>query len=250
MSTTLVGGRPVRSFTAGESHQVPELVMIPGLGAPGYLVPWAHRIAAWTKVTIVDLPGWRLGRRGSCRATVSDIAAAALDWLAATARDRVILLGHSTGANAALQVAARQPERLTGVVLAGPTFEPAARRTTTLIRRAVTTFAHEVPAELGAVGPSYLASGILPLLRLIRSGQRDRPEDHVGSLTVPSLFVTGSEDGFAPPHWARYLAYLADSPCVVLPGGHNGCYPFPDEFDDALRGAVSSWRWDQESRPR
>jgi pimeloyl-ACP methyl ester carboxylesterase len=181
---------------------------------------------------------------------VTDIATAALDWLAASGRDRVILLGHSTGANAALQVATRQPERLTGVVLAGPTFEPAARTTTTLIRRAVTTFAHEVPAELAAVGPSYLASGILPLLRLIRSGQRDRPEDRVGSLAVPSLFVTGSKDGFAPPHWARYLAYLAGSSCVVLPGGHNGCYPYPDEFGDALRTAVSSWPSEQDPRPR
>ena len=35
--------------------------MLPVLRAPGDLVPWVRRMATWTRVTILDLPGWQLG---------------------------------------------------------------------------------------------------------------------------------------------------------------------------------------------
>jgi pimeloyl-ACP methyl ester carboxylesterase len=240
-AVTIVDKRPVRSLSAGELQDLPEVVVLPGLGAPGYLVPWVQRIACWTKATILDLPGWRRGWPRVCPPTVEDIARSALAWLEAADRERVVLLGHSTGANAARRAALLGPERLAGVVLAGPTFDPAARNWPTLVRRTIETMRHESAAELPAVLPDYLASGGHGLARLIRSGMKDRPEDEVDRLQVPALVITGERDGFAPPGWAGRLAEIAGAPCVVLPGAHNCCFTHPDHADAALRRTVLDW---------
>jgi hypothetical protein len=76
------GGRPsVRVFTAGERTDLPEVIMVPGLGAPGYLAPCAVEIAvdprddlgparmASRAGPLVDLD--RRGRRGSGRAVAA-----------------------------------------------------------------------------------------------------------------------------------------------------------------------------------
>ncbi len=234
-------GRPVRVLTAGTMTGLPEVVLLPGLGAPGYLVPWARHIATWTRVTVLDLPGWRWGRARACPATVAGVGSAAAQWLVEQDRRGVVLLGHSTGAQAAVRAASLAGDQLAGLVLAGPTFDPAARSVARLLRRAAPTLARERVAELPAVLPSYLHSGGLSLLRFLLDALRDRPEDGVGQLRMPVLVVTGEFDGFAPPEWAHHLAALAAGRCAILPGAHNACFPHPAQADAALRAAVLAW---------
>lgn len=239
--TGSVDGRRLRLLVAGTPAGLPEVVLLPGLGAPGYLAPWVRQIGSWTRATVLDLPGWRWGRAGACPPTVSGIGTAAARWLTEQDRRGIVLLGHSTGAQAAIRTALLVPDRLAGVVLAGPTFDPAARGGAALLRRAVSTLAHERPGELAAVLPSYLHSGGHGVLRLLRDGLRDRPEEWAAALRVPVLTVTGERDGFAPPAWAQHLATVASGSCAVLPGAHNACYPFPVQADAALRAAVRTW---------
>jgi len=236
--TTSVDGKHVRALTSGRPQGRPEIVLVPGLGAPGYLAPWARESAAWTRATLLDLPGWHGGRARSCEPALGAVAATTGRWLEATDRHGVILLGHSTGAQAVLRTAFQVPDRIAGVVLAGPTFDPAVRTMPAVLRRALRTIVHETPAELIAAGPSYLHSGGLPLLRFLLSALPDRPEDLLPRLTAPALVITGEHDGFAPPAWARHLAHLASARCVVLPGAHNAPFPHPREADDALREFV------------
>jgi len=228
-------------LVAGTPTELPEVVLLPGLGAPGYLAPWVRQIAGWTRATVLDLPGWRWGRATACRPTVAGVGTAVARWLTEHDRRDVVLLGHSTGAQAASLTSLLVGDRLTGLVLAGPTFDPAARSVAALLRRAAPTLAHERPAELPAVLPSYLHSGGVGLLRFIVDGLRDRPEDRVGRSPAPVLVMTGERDGFAPPAWARQLAALADGRCVILPGAHNACFPYPVQADAALREAVRAW---------
>jgi pimeloyl-ACP methyl ester carboxylesterase len=236
-----VAGRPVRLLVAGTVTDLPEVVLLPGLGAPGYLAPWVCQIATWTRATVLDLPGWRWGRATACHPTVAGLAAATARWLLEHDRRDIVLLGHSTGAQAAVRTALLVPDRLVGLVLAGPTFDPAARSIGTLLRRAVGTLAHERPGEIPAVLPSYLHSGGYGVLGMLLDALRDRPEDGAGQLEVPVLTVTGERDGFAPPAWAHHLATLAAGRCTVLPGAHNACFPFPVQADTALRAAVLAW---------
>ena len=62
---TNVGGRPVRPLSAGALSDNYEVVVQAGLGAPGYLVPLARHLSQWTRVTLLDLPGWHRDRRST-----------------------------------------------------------------------------------------------------------------------------------------------------------------------------------------
>lgn len=242
-ATVRVDGQQVRSLSVGRRTDAPELVLIPGMGCPGYLAPWARQSAEWTRATILDLPGWHHRRPRSCAPSLTGVAAATARWLQVTEQTDVVLVGHSTGSQSALRVAMPVPELLRGVVLAGPTFEPGTRTPSRVVRRSP-TLVREAPGEVPAVLPSYLRSGGLPLLRFLLSALPDRPEDVIAAVDVPLLVMTGQDDGFAPPAWAHRLADLAGSPCVVLPGAHNSCYPFPRQSDDAIRLVVQGWQGD------
>jgi len=126
-TVTEVDGRPIRSLIAGHSRDNSEVVFLAGLGAPGYLAPWARETSRWTRATIIDLPGWRAGHAQACTPTLGAIAMALARWLEVTERRDVVMLGHSTGAQAVLKTAQLIPELIRGLVLAGPTFDPDAR---------------------------------------------------------------------------------------------------------------------------
>jgi pimeloyl-ACP methyl ester carboxylesterase len=236
-----VDGRPVRVFSAGETTDLPEVIMVPGLGAPGYLAPCAVAIARWTRVTILDLPGWRVGRPRSSTSTVESVAVAVARWLQATARRDIVLVGHSSGAQSALRTAHLVPDLISGLVLAGPTLDPAARKPAALLTRFVDTVVHEKLSELPAVLPWYFSSGGLPWLRLVRSAVMDRPEDRVQCLHPPVLVLAGDRDRFAPPEWAMQLAELASAECVIMPGPHNVCFTAPQPTAAALQRAIRQW---------
>ena len=130
------------------------------------------------------------------------IATAALAWPTATSGQEVILLGHSTGANAAVHAALKSPERLTRVVLAGPTFDPAARALPTLVRRAVTTIADEFPPRPGHV----------------LSRERSPPSTAAG----PAESVVGLAEGF--------IAIVDLAPGALAASVHSYCEPAADSF--------------------
>jgi pimeloyl-ACP methyl ester carboxylesterase len=216
--------------------------MLAGMGAPGYLAPWARLSSTWTRATIVDLPGWSRGGARSCGPTVEAVARTLVAWLAVRDLSDVVLLGHSIGSQATLRAALLAPERLSGLVLAGPSFPPDVRRTWPLTRRVLTTIPREPGDEIEAIAPSFLSSGGPGLVRMIGDGMAQQPEDHVGRLDLPVLVVTGELDGLAPPSWGRHLSQLARSgSLVVLPGAHNACFPHAEAADAALRATVERW---------
>ncbi|MCU1692644.1 MAG: hypothetical protein JWM64_1735 [Frankiales bacterium] len=217
---------------------VPPLVVVPGLGALGYLLPTLRRSAGWTQVHLLDLPGF--GHRDTARlpadlATVSRVLTA---WLEEVAQEPVLLLGHSTGAQVALRAAVAAPARVRSLVLGGVVFPPGRRTLTGALRGVLRALPHERPGELPATFPYYLR-GARRLPELVRSGLRDRPEDLVPSLRVPLLVVRGEHDALCPPSWAALLAERAPRGLVqVVPGGHNSVWTHPVETDAALRGAL------------
>jgi pimeloyl-ACP methyl ester carboxylesterase len=237
-----VDGRPVRSLSAGRIGGLPEIVMLAGMGAPGYLAPWARLSSVWTRATLVDLPGWTRGRARSCDPSVESMATTLAHWLALRDLRNVVLLGHSVGSLVALRTALLDPGRLTGVVLAGPSFPPDVRTPGTLVRRFATTIPREPADEIASIAPSFLSSGGPGLFRLLRDGMDQRPEDQVGELDLPVLVVTGEHDGMAPPAWAQQLSGLARAgSAVVLPGAHNACFPHAEAADVVLRSSVEAW---------
>ena len=223
--------RPVRTLVAGAPRPaVPELAVVPGLGALGYLLPAVRACAAWTRVHLLDVPGFGDRRTARLPADLASIAQTLRAWLEQAAP--VVLVGHSTGAQAALRVAASDPHLVRGVVLAGVTFPPQARRPLPLLARVLRTLPHERPGELPAVLPYYLR-GAARLPELLRTALADRPEDVVRAVSVPLLVLRGRHDHLCPQPWAEQLA--ARGALAVVPGGHNAPYTQPVATSEALR---------------
>jgi pimeloyl-ACP methyl ester carboxylesterase len=234
VETAIVAGRPVRTLTSGVASTAPEVVFLPGLGLLGYVAPWVRAVSAWTKINLLDLPGWHAGGTRSCPPTTADIAATTAGWLTGHRR-RVLLVGHSSAAQAVLRAARLAPEHVSAVVLANPVFDPDGRTWRALTRNVRVGLRHERWGELPQAIPSVLASGVVSMIRLLRSALHERPEELGGPLPMPGFVVTSTLDPVAPVPWARQLAELTGADFQLVDGPHNWCWTDTGEADRALR---------------
>jgi pimeloyl-ACP methyl ester carboxylesterase len=213
-----------------------QVVVVPGLGALGYLLPMMRALGReGAACTLLDLPGFgsRAPLPGS--PTVHGVAELTATFVQSLPSDApIILVGHSTGAQAALHAAVRVQDshRPAAVVLAGPTITPGQRSLPRLMARAPAAYRRDSPRELIVV-PDYLR-GRRHVLTLLRSAMRDRPEDTVAGLRAPLTVTAGRSDAFAPRWWLEALAGRAVRSSVarvkVLPGSHNNPYTHPARF--------------------
>lgn len=235
----LAGTRPVRSLVTGRAVDgMPELVVVPGLGALGYLLPLVRACGAWTRVTLLDLPGFGHPTTARLPADLASVADTLSAWLAEAVDAPVVLLGHSTGAQSALRAGLAAPQAVAQLVLAGATFPPRSRSWGPLVRRTARTVVHERPGELPAVLPYYVR-GRRGLLDLLRSALADRPEEAVCAVQPPLLVLRGQQDRLCPQDWAGDLAARAPlGRLAVLPGAHNFVWTAPDAGSRLLLDAA------------
>jgi hypothetical protein len=213
-------GRPVRTLELGTVRPgVPEVVIVPGLGALGYLLPTVRACSTWTRVHLLDLPGF--GHRQTARSPST--LARPFDGCpggAACGRGRP------------------GPDRA-AVPLAGVTFPPAARRWRPLIGPVARTIPHEPVRLIPATLPEYLRSRGR-VATVLRTAMADEPERLVARVGSPVLVIRGAEDAVCDDLWARRLAELArDGSYVAAPGAHNFNFERPELLCEPLRTAVA-----------
>ncbi|MDR6862821.1 alpha/beta fold hydrolase [Phycicoccus sp. 3266] len=235
---TVVDEGAVRAVEYAPRGQSRALVcLLPGLSLTDYVAPTARALAVrGLHCAVLDLPG--LAR--PARVTEAHPARAG-EWAAAWLRTRpvdlpLVLMGHSTGALAALAAATTTTTPPSLLVLAGPVFVPAHRRLSRLALAAPTAYRRESPREVPAA---------LRLLRhagrtasLVRSAVHLRPEDLVAGVTTPLVLTAGTADAMAPWHWLEHLHDRATAAprrrVVVLPGSHNNLFTHPGEVADLV----------------
>lgn len=239
----------VRGDVRGDVRAV-DVVVVPGLGGSRYLRPsvaaTGHRgVRCW----LVDPPGF--GRSGNSPAyrppTVPGLAAAVVAWLDARADehagvDRLVLVGHSSGAQVAAravaQLAARgdTPARL---VLASPTVDPAFRSLPRLLARCLADSRREPRSLIRTQFPEWRRAGprrLLGLLRAIRA--EDELAQVLTGVSCPVTVVRGGDDPLNTPEWALRLADGPDRDLIELLGlPHAFPYVDPDRFADVLTSA-------------
>ncbi|MFG1946381.1 alpha/beta fold hydrolase [Nonomuraea sp. NPDC048826] len=218
-----IGGRRVRSLETGRGGET--VVLLPGLGAVGYMKDTLAGCASWARSFLLDVPGFGHRPPRPCPAEVPAAADLVGEWLETVPDGPVVLAGHSSGAQIALRAAAAHPARVRALVLLGLTFPPRQRT----LRRAALPFlrtvVRESPSVLPATVPYFLRGGPAAVLRCIRTAQADTPEYLIGKIACPVLVVRGTRDGMCPRAWADGLAITAPlGRSVTVPGAHT--FPF------------------------
>ena len=234
----------VRARWSGSPTADLVVVVLPGLGLPAYVRPLERGLARrGVACAVLDLPGFGSRSGRVCAPHVTTMGQVAADWVAGLdRRRRVVVLGHSTGAQAALgtALAIQRSHPDAALVMCGPTFHPAHRTLRGLARATSTAYLHDSPKEVVVV-PALLR-GNVDVARLVRSGVRDRPEDRIIGLDLQVLLTAGRHDTYAPASWLETLAARATrSPQVttaVLDGSHNNLYTHGDVLTDTVLDAV------------
>ncbi len=174
------------------------------------------------EVILIDLPGYGEApepRRVLTMERNADLIAAFLDRKVGFP---VIAIGHSMGAQIALEIAARHPGTVAGIVLVGPTVDPAARTAPRQLGRLLRDIAVESPRVIARGAREYVRSGPR-LRRKLRAMLVHRPEDVMPRVTTPALVLRGEDDLVAPPEWCEAIvAAMPDARLEIVPGhGHE-----------------------------
>lgn len=208
-------------------------------------------------VLALDLPGH--GRSGGAAlVSVDAIADWIVDVLDAAGLERAALVGHSLGALAVLDCAARHPARVEKIALLGPAVPMEVSDALLAAARANDHVAFELINGWSISAGKQLGGNTVPGLWLVGGGlrlmERTRPGvlhtdlaacrawarglEAARSVGCPSLVVCGARDLMAPPRSAKALIdTLAGAEVVTLPDtGHAMMAEQPDAVLDALRG--------------
>lgn len=231
------GGRLVRSIVAdGPPSSSPPVVLIPGLGAVGYLVDLLHATATVAPATLLDLPGFGHRRTAGLPVRLDELAGATAGALPS---GPVVVLGHSTGAQLALRAALLAPQSVAAVVLLGPAFDPRSRPRAALLGRVLRAMTVESPRLLPRTVPYYVRGG-RRFVEFVSETRRERPEDLIGGLACPVLVGRGTRDVICSAQWARELAAAAPAGrAYTLPGAHNVPFTHPNAVVRLLREALA-----------
>jgi pimeloyl-ACP methyl ester carboxylesterase len=202
------------------------LVLLHGLAVSHrYMMPLALRLAGHHRVHVVDMPGFGLSGDPGRVLGVAEHADHLASWLEAADLPPVAVLGNSFGCQVAVELAVRHPDRVRGLILVGPTMDPAARTASRQILRWLRDTAREDPLQLPILGRDVRDAGLHRVLGTLFHALRDPIEDKLPLVRVPVLVTRGSREPIVPAAWAAAAARLAPlGELAVVPGPHNANY--------------------------
>ncbi|WP_318014081.1 alpha/beta fold hydrolase [Mesorhizobium sp. BH1-1-5] len=218
------------------------VLLIHGVGMDAAI--WQPQIAAMQDrfdVIAIDMLGHGASPLPPEDADLSDFAGQAIRLLDHLGLDRVALIGHSMGALVAQEIALRAPARVGALVCLNAVFRRPPELAQAVRERAAALGGPGDPAAIAATIARWFGNPIPPALsdaaataraalesvdaegyartyRLFASADTAHA-DRLAYLTVPALFMTGSEDRNSTPAMSAAMARLAPSgQCVVLSG--------------------------------
>jgi pimeloyl-ACP methyl ester carboxylesterase len=256
-----VDGAGVYAHTGGRDFDPakPAAVFVHGAGLDHTVWALQARYVAHHGYSVLapDLPGH--GRSGGkALETVEAIA----DWIAAlldaAGAKQAMLIGHSMGAAASLELAARRPQRVAKLALLGvaarmavhPELIAAAESDPDLAREMIVEWAHGARGRIGGNRAAGLwiadtarrlidrAGANRVLARDLKAcGAWTGGEAAAARLACPVLLILGAQDRMTPPKAGKQLAGAIEGAEVdVLPDcGHMMMVEQPDMTLDLLR---------------
>ncbi|MFD5214078.1 alpha/beta fold hydrolase [Microbacterium sp. NPDC058345] len=179
------------------------IVLLHGIGmGRSVYVDLTDRLSG--RIIGLDLPGF--GEAPEPRRTLTMERHA--DLVAAFLRDRgitdAVALGHSMGCQIAAELAARHPDVVSALVLAGPTVNTAARSIRAQAGYLLIDIMGERPLVLWRGAREYLRGGP-HLIRKMRAMIVHEAQQAYARVRIPVLVVRGQRDPVAPMTWCREI---------------------------------------------
>jgi pimeloyl-ACP methyl ester carboxylesterase len=200
--------------------QEASLLMVPGLGLDAEA--WEPTIRELVRggvpsarIAVALLPGYGepLGRGDPVH---PESAARRLVETSLPPGQGRVLVGHSSSCQVAVHAARLVPDRVTGLVLVGPTTDPRAATWPGLVLRWLATAVHERPGQVPSLCRQYRRTGLRTMLRVMDATRRDRIDQTLEQVRCPVVVLRGPHDRIAPESWCSSLA-----PTVTLSRGSH-----------------------------
>lgn len=233
----------------GRPDRPPTIVFLHGTRLSG--AQWAVQVAALDgefRCLAPDLPGH--GDAADHPFTLKAAAEAVADTIVADGRGPVIVVGLSLGGYVAMELAARHPEMVAGLVLAGASAEPVGLRApayralgwafanideTWLRRLNVWFFRRRYRPEIAEpiiAGGFHFQGGAVAVRSLV--GERFRPR--LARFPGPTLILNGEFDLLFRLSQRSFVAAAADARAAVIPWAtHLTNLDRPEVFTSAVR---------------
>ncbi|KRF08344.1 hypothetical protein ASH00_01020 [Arthrobacter sp. Soil782] len=191
------------------------MVLVHGIGVSArYFEPLAQELARNNAVYAIELPGFGSSpgpRRALPVPELGKIVLAVLHKLMLTG---VVLVGHSMGCQVATETALRAPERVSKLVLLGPTTNDRERSIPRQALRLAQDTMRESPVVNFVVFTDYLRS-LIPYVKTLPAMVNHRLEDAIADVTCPVVLMRGGRDPIVPADWLQRLAAANGSAAIV-----------------------------------
>ena len=251
-------GNTIEYLAAGTG---PALMLLHGAGASA-AANWSATIdllAPTHRVLAVNLPGAGHTTWSAAEVTFTDLTDLVLALADAEGLATFGLVGYSTGAMLAMQVAGTAPGRVSLLVAIAPWLTNDARTTyffrfwgdllqtdaqlfaryntlTALSQTAHTYMNEEAFAGTTAAFANTGFNADLP--KLLRMNEHVSVEPALGRITAATQVVAFADDRICPPHYARTVTErIAGAALVEIPAGHGG----PWEATEAMNAVITQF---------
>lgn len=159
------------------------------------------------RIIAVDLPGFGEAPEPTRTLTMARHADLVAAYLRSADVADVVVIGHSMGSQIAAELAARHPDLVAGVVLAGPTVNSASRSIRMQASYLLRDLMGERPIVLWRGAREYVRGGP-HLIRKIRATVAHEPEKAYAAVKSPALVLRGERDPLAPLVWCNGILDL------------------------------------------
>lgn len=196
-------------------------VLVHGIGVSHRYFARLHADLATTDdVYSIDLPGFGGLPKPDRSLTVAEMAGALGGVLDELMLDRVVLVGHSMGAQWVVELAAQRPDLASHVVAVGPVADEKHRTLgAQALALAVDSLGEPLVGNFLVFTDYAFRCGPVWYLRQSPHMMSFRIEERVQDLTQPLLVMRGENDPIAGTEWCRQLRdNAAAGSLVVVPG--------------------------------
>lgn len=202
---------------------LPSVILVHGIGmSHRYLMRLHDLLAVSTRVVSIDLPGFGGLPKPLHDVDVPEMGRALAATVASLGEERIVLVGHSMGAQWVAEAAADPIIPVAAVVAIGPVVDERNRTLGAQARALAVDTLGETPRTNAIVFGDYIRCGIRWYLMQVRHMLAHRTEDAYRALTVPVLVIRGGADPVAGREWSRRLRDAARiSRLVEVPRRHH-----------------------------